>query len=118
MAGTLDTKSIIMDHVEDSHKPTVLGDMMPHKEQRDAETIEEKYHIPMKAVLESQLDQDPKKVKRIMRKVDLRLIPILSLLYMWAFVDRSNLGNVCAPIVNPVCFSTTDKPLYRLILLA
>ncbi|KAK2739568.1 hypothetical protein FQN57_006530 [Myotisia sp. PD_48] len=31
--------------------------------------------------------------KRILRKIDYRLIPILALLYMYAFLDRSNIAN-------------------------
>lgn len=31
--------------------------------------------------------------KRILRKIDLRLLPMLSLLYLLAFLDRGNIGN-------------------------
>ncbi|EMC98131.1 hypothetical protein BAUCODRAFT_574206 [Baudoinia panamericana UAMH 10762] len=31
--------------------------------------------------------------KRILRKVDFRLVPLLALLYLVAFIDRSNIGN-------------------------
>jgi hypothetical protein len=94
MAKTPETKDSAMYHVEDTHKQASSDSINPQWRQRDAETLEDKYHIPMKEVLESHLDEDAKKVRRIMRKVDLRLVPILSLLYMWAFIDRSNLGNV------------------------
>ncbi|KAF2093360.1 MFS general substrate transporter [Rhizodiscina lignyota] len=47
----------------------------------------------MREALESHLDEDAARVRRILWKVDLRLVPMLSLLYMWAFIDRSNLGN-------------------------
>ncbi|KXT16700.1 hypothetical protein AC579_5227 [Pseudocercospora musae] len=36
--------------------------------------------------------QDPE-VKKIMRKVDLRLPPVLAVLYLFSFLDRSNIGN-------------------------
>lgn len=36
---------------------------------------------------------DPKETKRILRKVDFRLVPVLALLYLLAFLDRSNIGN-------------------------
>ncbi|KAL9617712.1 MAG: hypothetical protein Q9160_007486 [Pyrenula sp. 1 TL-2023] len=36
---------------------------------------------------------DPSAEKKLLRKIDLRLIPILSLLYLCAFVDRINIGN-------------------------
>jgi hypothetical protein len=31
--------------------------------------------------------------KRVLRKMDLRLIPMLSILYLLAFLDRGNIGN-------------------------
>ncbi|GAB7364660.1 hypothetical protein MBLNU230_g5462t1 [Neophaeotheca triangularis] len=36
---------------------------------------------------------DDAETKRILRKVDFRLIPMLTLLYVLAFLDRSNIGN-------------------------
>jgi len=36
---------------------------------------------------------DPKETKRILRKVDFRLIPVLAVLYLLAFLDRSNIAN-------------------------
>lgn len=36
---------------------------------------------------------DPKETKRILRKIDVRLIPVLALLYLLAFLDRSNIAN-------------------------
>ncbi|OAX31241.1 MFS general substrate transporter [Rhizopogon vinicolor AM-OR11-026] len=35
----------------------------------------------------------PKQERKLWRKVDMRLIPILSLMYLLAFIDRSNIGN-------------------------
>lgn len=35
----------------------------------------------------------PEMEKRVLRKMDLRLIPMLSLLYLLAFLDRGNIGN-------------------------
>lgn len=35
-------------------------------------------------------EADPKEVQRVLRKVDYRLVPLLALLYLVAFVDRSN----------------------------
>lgn len=34
-----------------------------------------------------------KYTQRILRKVDLRLIPLLTFLYVLSFLDRSNIGN-------------------------
>ncbi|EXJ68458.1 uncharacterized protein A1O5_08250 [Cladophialophora psammophila CBS 110553] len=36
---------------------------------------------------------DQKEVQRILRKVDYRLIPLLGVLYLLAYLDRSNIGN-------------------------
>ena len=49
--------------------------------------------IPVQEALEHHLDQDPKRLRRVKRKVDIRLTFMLALLYTCAFIDRSNLGN-------------------------
>ena len=36
---------------------------------------------------------DPVEAKKIVRKVDWRLVPLLGLLYMLTFLDRVNIGN-------------------------
>lgn len=36
---------------------------------------------------------DPVAEKKLLRKIDLRLIPILWLLFLCAFIDRINIGN-------------------------
>ena len=36
---------------------------------------------------------DPQAEKRLLRKLDLRLIPWLCLLYLISFLDRTNIGN-------------------------
>jgi hypothetical protein len=36
---------------------------------------------------------DPKSTKRLLRKIDMRLIPFLALLYLLSFLDRTNIGN-------------------------
>lgn len=36
---------------------------------------------------------DDIKTRKLLRKVDWRVLPILSFLYLLAFIDRSNLGN-------------------------
>ncbi|KAI0064095.1 MFS general substrate transporter [Artomyces pyxidatus] len=38
-------------------------------------------------------DYDSPEDRKLLRKVDLRLIPILTLLYLLSFLDRSNIGN-------------------------
>ena len=49
--------------------------------------------LPIREVMEHHLDEDPKRIARIRRRVDLRLTLMLALLYLWAFIDRANLGN-------------------------
>ena len=51
--------------------------------------------IPLQEALENHLDEDPKRLRRVKRKVDVRLTLMLAILYTCAFIDRSNLGNVC-----------------------
>ena len=36
---------------------------------------------------------DPTAEKRLLRKCDLHVVPVISLLYMLAFIDRINIGN-------------------------
>ncbi|SJL07512.1 uncharacterized protein ARMOST_10862 [Armillaria ostoyae] len=45
------------------------------------------------AVSEVNFNTDAQEDRRLVRKVDLRLIPILTLLYLLSFLDRSNIGN-------------------------
>ncbi|ETN38599.1 uncharacterized protein HMPREF1541_06636 [Cyphellophora europaea CBS 101466] len=41
----------------------------------------------------SDFQDDPERAKRILRAVDIRLVPVLTLLYLISFLDRSNIGN-------------------------
>ncbi|KAJ7863090.1 major facilitator superfamily domain-containing protein [Mycena olivaceomarginata] len=53
-------------------------------------------HVDKKIASESQeaLDQfDTPEDRALVRKIDLRLIPILTLLYLLSFLDRTNIGN-------------------------
>lgn len=43
------------------------------------------------------LEKDDKETRRIMRKVDLRLLPVLATIYAFALIDRTNLPNVSFP---------------------
>lgn len=42
---------------------------------------------------EKQPKYHDKETRRILRKVDFRLLPMLTLLYVLAFLDRGNIGN-------------------------
>jgi hypothetical protein len=48
---------------------------------------------------------EEKESARVLRKVDLRLVPILTLLYLVAFIDRSN--SMHTPIYMPRCLETS-----------
>jgi hypothetical protein len=50
--------------------------------------------IPLQEVMDQHLDEDPQRLRKITRKVDIRLTLMLAILYTCAFIDRSNLGNV------------------------
>lgn len=74
-------------------------DAIRQHELRDAEALRAIHpEIPLEEVLESHTELDSKRVKRIIRKLDFRLISILGLVYVWAFIDRGNLGNVRMPL--------------------
>ncbi|KAH7361732.1 major facilitator superfamily domain-containing protein [Plectosphaerella cucumerina] len=50
--------------------------------------------------IEQQVDNDPAEVKKILRKIDWRLLPPLTLLYILAFIDRANIGNASIARMN------------------
>lgn len=58
------------------------------KQLQDAEKTSSSEHE-----LEAQPIDDEAEASRILRKVDMRLVPLLSLLYLVSFIDRSNIGN-------------------------
>ncbi|MCJ1301813.1 hypothetical protein MMC08_004614 [Hypocenomyce scalaris] len=85
-------------HIEDdmSHNDDFQTEkgLQRRKELRDAEEMRRiAPDIPIKEALEAHLDEDEKHVRRIRRRVDLRLVAMLSLIYTFAFIDRGNLGN-------------------------
>lgn len=70
---------------------------MEHVEERGgAETARSAVasEIPIKEVIEAHMDEDESRIKKIRRKVDIRLVGVLAALYVTAFLDRANLGNV------------------------
>lgn len=44
-------------------------------------------------LLTSRLEGEAQKIKRIKRKLDIRLVFATAVLYVWAYIDRGNLGN-------------------------
>ena len=58
--------------------------------------IQEKNHVAQVEDLhnaERGPTYDEKATKRLLRKIDVRLIPFLALLYLLSFLDRTNIGN-------------------------
>ncbi|KAL6884402.1 major facilitator superfamily domain-containing protein [Trichoderma evansii] len=53
----------------------------------------EKEHPSVEQLESYQSSFTPQEQKRILRKVDWRLVPLLSFLYLVSFIDRGNLGN-------------------------
>lgn len=45
------------------------------------------------SVIEDYFDPNSEDIRKIRWKVDKRLVPMLSLLYLCSYVDRSNIGN-------------------------
>lgn len=80
----------------------------------EASRIHEKLHnrsdvakdLPLEEALTSHLDDDPKRLRRIRRRVDARLTIMLAVLYLFAFIDRANLGNVGRRV--PIHLTSTD----------
>jgi hypothetical protein len=61
-------------------------------EQQQTENVSEKISTSSgTGELEAQnVELEEKEAARVLRKVDMRLVPMLSLLYLVAFIDRSN----------------------------
>jgi hypothetical protein len=49
----------------------------------------------------------PSRRKKLLRKIDIRLIPMLSTLYLISHIDRANIG------VSPRCYKDTDTSTIR-----
>lgn len=76
-------------------KAHFLEDQVAQKEHEDAIALEHiAPEIPLQEVMNAHLDEDKKRVRRLLWKIDLRLVTILALIYVFAFIDRGNLGNV------------------------
>lgn len=64
-----------------------------HAERTSLPSDEEDIHDGDGLNADHQPDYRDKETKRILRKVDFRLLPMLTLLYVLAFLDRGNIGN-------------------------
>ena len=56
---------------------------------------------------------DPALEKRVLRKLDLNLVTLVSVLYMLSFLDRSNIGN--AKIVRRMTLEDVELSAYHCV---
>lgn len=69
----------------------VTGDLAVGEKQRVEHLSDAEKESSSSRELEAQqLELDEKESARVLRKVDWRLVPMLALLYLVAFIDRSN----------------------------
>lgn len=74
----------------DIEKPTTMGvEHVAETETPVSGSVSEKHYQDAEQVPHFTPGQE----KRVLRKMDLRLIPMLSVLYLLAFLDRGNIGN-------------------------
>lgn len=52
------------------------------------------YDTTLDAETSSLVDVDPVAIKRLKTKIDRRLVPLVSLLYLCSFLDRVNIGMI------------------------
>ncbi|KAG9227577.1 hypothetical protein PTI98_011134 [Pleurotus ostreatus] len=76
--------------------------MASEKESQNSQ-VHETHSIPA--------DYDKRQDKKLIRKVDFRLIPILTLLYLLSFLDRTNIGN--ARIIGLAADLNVSPPAYN-----
>lgn len=66
-------------------------DKVSVEHKRDEDVAEKISHSSKSGELEAQpTEYDEAEAARVLRKVDVRLVPMLALLYLVAFIDRSN----------------------------
>lgn len=69
---------------EEKHTPTIV---------QEKGTVELYETISASSESEQEHLFDDKATARLVRKIDLRLLPFLALLYLLSFLDRTNIGN-------------------------
>ena len=77
---------------DDKHDVVRIEDTSTPENIIDESRLDKNIHL--NDAIQTEIDKDEKRVRRIIRKVDLRMVPILGLLYMWALIDRVNLPNI------------------------
>ncbi|KAF9969751.1 hypothetical protein BGZ73_007748 [Actinomortierella ambigua] len=66
---------------------------MSTAQKAEVDTIYQKAEQMEDGSVTSDFDPDSPEIRRVRRKADLHLIPIFSLLYLFSFIDRVNIGN-------------------------
>jgi len=66
---------------------------MSQIEKRDSEADEKQVDAQYENAGRSQAVEDPAQIKRILRKCDMRILPVMSILYLLSFLDRTAFGN-------------------------
>ena len=71
------------------HKPQT-----PHDEgeavEKQARNLPNDVNRPLDGIIENAREYDQGETRKIMRKIDIRLIPMLVVLYLFSFLDRGN----------------------------
>ncbi|KAF1966574.1 MFS general substrate transporter [Bimuria novae-zelandiae CBS 107.79] len=67
--------------------------LAPEEGEKKIEDVGEKREGSDSELEANAIDFDGPEARRILSKVDYRLVPVLALLYLVAFIDRSNIGN-------------------------
>lgn len=74
-------------HIDEKHDASI------NNEQRTENINVEKISTSSGELEAQHLELDEAEASRVLRKVDFRLVPMLSLLYLVSFIDRSNSKN-------------------------
>jgi hypothetical protein len=86
-----------MAFIEEGHEKSGTSHHESDKDEKSPNAAETQLRL---ARLEAAADQgeddeeNGRRIRRIYRSVDLRLILTLAILYVWAYIDRGNLANV------------------------
>lgn len=64
----------------------------PSEMEKQYDTHLEKVDADKSATLQ-RAEEDPAQIKRILRKCDMRILPVMSILYLLSFLDRTAIGN-------------------------
>ncbi|KAH8803474.1 phthalate transporter [Xylogone sp. PMI_703] len=83
MSGSKETNNVDIEHVE---SPIIQEVTI------DESTLDS--NLQVAKAMQYGMDLDDKAYRRVMRKVDFRLMPALGLLYAWSLIDRVNLSSI------------------------